>query len=387
MILWIALMGCNGGEEPTVEELGLTFEEVAVSDEIHLVTDFAFLPGTSDELVAVTILGEVAHYRLDDSGLQQLSRHTVAEAFTDQPGCGVISVAPAPDYGTSKQLYLGTCTGVTSTAILRATFDDTAGLSDTVSIISFEESAADEAWHQVGTMGFDGDVLYFGMGEMTIRSHAQDPSDALGAIVRIIPTATGYEPAPDNPFIGDATKAPEVYAYGLRSPWTTTVDDKGRYWVADVGSVEFEEVNLVGSPGDNMGWPEAEGPCSGDCDGFVDPVVSWSRESSTNYVKDDDDALPAANSLGWVASLSTDGPDPYDGALNGSVLFGDMCYGWMRQLTVDDDGKTTSDVHFGHLDYVAGVRRGPDGYAYFGNFGMCLAKGDPGPWSLWKLAD
>jgi len=97
--------------------------------------------------------------------------------------------------------------------------------------------------------------------------NGQDPATLLGTVLRIDPGAPAggrpYGIPADNPFVGRADAAPEVWAWGLRNPWRIAFDAvTGDLWIADVGQGRREEVNLepAGSPGGrNYGWPRLEG--------------------------------------------------------------------------------------------------------------------------------
>lgn len=67
----------------------------------------------------------------------------------------------------------------------------------------------------------------------------------------------------DNPFVGQADRCGEVWAYGLRNPYRFSFDRQtGDLWIGDVGQGTWEEVDLVpsGAPGGyNFGWKICEG--------------------------------------------------------------------------------------------------------------------------------
>lgn len=93
------------------------------------------------------------------------------------------------------------------------------------------------------------------------KNHAQNLSMLYGKILRIdIDTKreTGYNVPPDNPFVAIRGVREEIYAYGVRNPWSISFDKKDRCFVADVGYNTVEEVNIV-SRGDNLGWNIYEG--------------------------------------------------------------------------------------------------------------------------------
>ena len=129
--------------------------------------------------------------------------------------------------------------------------------------------------HNVGTIAFnpaakpdspDYGNLYICYGDGGRR---YDPADngqtlrsPLGAIARIDPldTAGGgaYGIPPDNPFVGLAGAAPEIWAYGLRHPQQFSWDADGRMFLTDIGQDQIEELN-IGVAGANYGWRLREG--------------------------------------------------------------------------------------------------------------------------------
>src|SRR5690606_35823336 len=110
--------------------------------------------------------------------------------------------------------------------------------------------------HNGGHLAFGPDgMLYLGLGDGggggDPLDAGQDPTTALGSLVRLDPTPEGdrpYSVPPDNPYVGSGG-APEVWAIGLRNPWRFAFDPlTGDLWVADVGQESFEEVNVVPAP-------------------------------------------------------------------------------------------------------------------------------------------
>jgi glucose/arabinose dehydrogenase len=76
-----------------------------------------------------------------------------------------------------------------------------------------------------------------------------------------------YRIPPDNPFVGVAGAAPEVYAMGLRNPFRFSFDRQtGDLLIGDVGGGEREEIDWIGAAaarGANFGWPCREGTFAG----------------------------------------------------------------------------------------------------------------------------
>jgi glucose/arabinose dehydrogenase len=114
------------------------------------------------------------------------------------------------------------------------------------------------AFHNGGGLHFGpDDKLYAGVGENGTPSNSQSLATPLGKILRINPDGT--VPA-DNPFVGVAGADPDVWALGLRNPFTFGFQPgTGRMFINDVGAASFEEIDQ-GQPGGNYGWPDTEGP-------------------------------------------------------------------------------------------------------------------------------
>lgn len=117
---------------------------------------------------------------------------------------------------------------------------------------------------------------------------------ALLAAALAFPAAAGaqqYQVPPDNPFVGVAGAAPEVYAYGLRNPFRFTFDRQtGDLLIGDVGGAQVEEVDWIsaaGARGANFGWPCREGTLAGPvpqrCPAgtvFAEPLFEYANTSS-----------------------------------------------------------------------------------------------------------
>lgn len=128
------------------------------------------------------------------------------------------------------------------------------------------------------------------------RGNGQDLGTLLGKILRIDVDSKSngneYGIPKDNPFVGQKGAKPEIWAYGIRNPWSLTFDRGGKkeLFVGDVGQSRWEEVNVI-TKGGNYGWNLREGsewfnpkqertpldkPYTGEKPGkFVDPIVAY----------------------------------------------------------------------------------------------------------------
>jgi glucose/arabinose dehydrogenase len=139
--------------------------------------------------------------------------------------------------------------------------------------------------HHGGKMAFGPDgYLYIGVGDGgwdgDVISAGQDLHTWLGKMLRIdvnvSSTDRAYGIPKDNPFVTPLQQMvlfgvselqfskihpkakPEIWAYGLRNPWTFSFDRKtGEFYIADVGQNHWEEIDLQPADskgGENYGW-------------------------------------------------------------------------------------------------------------------------------------
>jgi glucose/arabinose dehydrogenase len=371
----------------------LQFQEIEVEGGLAFATELKFLPtapGADAELLVLGKEGDVSHLRVQGDGAVRLGTFTVPGVYSTSD-CGLISLAIDPEFADNGFIYVGICESQTESTILRLAFtpaDYAAIGASAVEIMRVGEPLADRPWHNVGAMGFDDTGAMWALfGDKRRPENGQDLDDDLGAVVRILPSHApegGHAPAPDNPFLGMDGIDPDVWAYGLRSPWRGTLDAAGRLWIGDVGANDVEEVNVVARAGENFGWSDHEGPCVDACTGVRDPVVAWPHDEVTQYMLDDADVVNTNGAVAWVGIEHRPGAsDPYGGELAGKVLFGDFCLGYVRALAIDDDGVAVADTHVGHLAHASAWDQGPDGFLYVTTFGSCetgkLDPADPPP--------
>lgn len=369
--------GSESGEPPEVG--GLDFEPILIDDPVVRVTALTFLPGSSDFML-LSKDGVVAHYAMDGDAATRQGSFTLPDVHTPSD-CGAISLVFDPDFDENRLLYVGLCKSGYYSGIFRMELSEDFEYDEVVAtmaeVIEVGTPQATNPWHNVGSIGFDPDgTMWAVFGDKTVGTSAADLTNNLGSLIRIIPDrspgGSGYEPAPDNPFFGHATNSPDVWAHGLRSPWTALRDTAGRYWVGEVGSDNWEEVNVITEAGQNLGWPEHEGACDADdCTAFIDPVTTWPHGPHP-YIEDDPDVTAANARVGWVGAAYDPGDDDrYDGLLTDRVLFGDSCLGYVRAIEIDDAGSVVFDEYLAHLMAPTDWAQGPDGYLYVVTYGGC----------------
>jgi glucose/arabinose dehydrogenase len=96
------------------------------------------------------------------------------------------------------------------------------------------------------------------------EGNGQNLRTHLAKILRIDVDGTSgnqaYRIPSDNPFADGKDALPEIWAYGVRNPWSMSFDRGGNrdLFVADIGQMRWEEVDII-RKGGNYGWPLREG--------------------------------------------------------------------------------------------------------------------------------
>lgn len=371
----------GGPIDPTPETLRLLFEKISVPSNGEGAVDFRFVPGQTDKIVMLTREAHLVYFQLQGTSSKKLKQWTVPDDLLMENACVPANVLFDPHYDENGFVYLSYCNNATDTRIARYQLSLSSGFSDLQVIL---ETDGGGTWHRFGSMDFeeDGETLWVQVGDHTDRFNGQNIENVKGALLRIVPSRKpglgGYEPASGNMIdlyeadggMGGTTAtwetepAPELYAYGLRSPFRGTRDQLGRFWIGDVGEDKFEEVNLVSQVGQNLGWKHFEGPCEEDCDGFVNPVAFYGRGDHP-YADEDPATNPATKRTIWVGEIyENPTTDRYSQLMDHVVPFGDLFTGWVRGLKADESDQLTMDQFLGHLEGVVSWRVGPDGYAY-----------------------
>ncbi len=191
--------------------------------------------------------------------------------------------------------------------------------------------------HHGGNIVFGPDgYLYIGVGDTSKRNDekrmAQLNAVLVGKILRIDVNGRDHHNAygipADNPFADGVDALPQIYAYGIRNPWGMSFDDKGRFWVADVGQDLWEEINWI-EKGGNYGWSFREGarpfPLRTDKPSedakLIDPVFEYHHG----------EGLSITGGFVYKGSAMPD--------LAGAYIYGDFVLGKIWALRMDDSDK------------------------------------------------
>ena len=179
---------------------------------------------------------------------------------------GLLGLAISPDFATDQLVYAYRSAPGSVNQIVRMTFDGaTLGTPEVVL-----DGIPSNTIHNGGRIHFGPDgMLYAGVGDAGNTGAAQDIGSLSGKILRMMPD--GSVP-PDNPLDG------LVWSYGHRNVQGFGWNEDGTMFASEFGQDTYDELNLI-EPGNNYGWPVAEG-VSG-LDGMVDPVVQWATDDAS----------------------------------------------------------------------------------------------------------
>jgi glucose/arabinose dehydrogenase len=270
---------------------------------------------------------------------------------------GLLDVALAPDFATSRRVYLSFAEpgegNTAGTAVARGRLSDDARSIADLQVIYRQQPKVAGGNHFGSRLVFAADgMLYVTQGDrFDYREQAQDPQSLLGKVVRL--NADGTVPR-DNPFVGRQDVRPETWSTGHRNVQAAALDPAtGRLWTIEHGARGGDELNAP-ERGKNYGWPtitygvDYSGAKIGEGTakpGLEQPVYYWdpviAPSGATFYTGD---AIP-----GW----------------RGSLLVGSLNPGALVRLEMRDGRVVREERFLKSLgSRIRDVQQGPDGFVY-----------------------
>jgi aldose sugar dehydrogenase len=273
---------------------------------------------------------------------------------------GLLEVALHPKFADNRILYLTYAKAnekkQTTTALARARFDGSA-LQD-VKEIFVANNWSSSGTNFGGRVAFDrSGVLYLTVGERQEQDRAQKGDDHGGKVLRL--RDDGSVP-PDNPFVGKAGYAPEVFSLGHRSPQGLAMHpETGAIYENEHGPLGGDEVNIV-LPGRNYGWPLVT--FGTDYDGKKIADATWRSDLEPPFMY-------------WVPSIAISGLSFYTGdrfpQWKGNMFVGALfegrtrATGHIQRVTFNEGRPIQREPILTELHQrVRDVRPGPDGLLY-----------------------
>jgi glucose/arabinose dehydrogenase len=248
---------------------------------------------------------------------------------------GLLGLAFDPQYSSTGRfvVHYTDLQGNTRVSVFHVTADpDVADVASEQVVLTAQQPFPN---HNGGQIAFGPDgFLYIGLGDGGSggdpQGRGQDLSDLLGSILRVdVSGDSSHTVPPDNPFVGRAGAAPEVWSYGLRNPWRFSFDrSTGDLYIGDVGQEAWEEVDVApaaegGGKGVNFGWNLMEGthcyasnPCAQF--GLTSPVLEYGHNQGCSIA-------------GGYVYRGAAIPD-----LQGHYFYADFCQGWVRSFRYQD---------------------------------------------------
>ncbi len=296
---------------------------------------------------------------------------------------GLLGMAFAPDFETSREVYLSWTDGSPMVSrIDRFTSLDGGATLDPGSRTNVLSVNQDFENHNGGQIAFGSDgYLYASFGDGGSggdpNNRAQDTTNLLGAMLRIdIDGGSPYGIPTNNPFAGNPvcpanhsspTNCPEIYAWGLRNPWRWSFDSAtGDLLLGDVGQGSFEEIDRI-ELGGNYGWDCREAfqafsnpaPSCATASGLIDPVHAYGRSQGVSVTG------------GYVYRGTT------ITALVGSYVFGDFGSGRIWRLVGDGRGGFTAEELLDTSLSIASFAEDDAGELYVVDIAGALYRLDP----------
>ena len=286
---------------------------------------------------------------------------------------GLLGLAFHPDYQANGRFFVNYTNSSGNTVVRRYNVSgnpDSADASSSFDIITINQPFSN---HNGGMIAFgpnDG-YLYIGMGDGGAGgdpgNRAQNKKELLGKMLRIdVDSGSPYGIPGDNPFVGDTSYLPEIWALGLRNPWRFSFDRaSGDMFIGDVGQNLIEEIDFQpdsSSGGENYGWRLKEGnncfiPSTG-CDtlaDLIDPITQYFHGGIPNK----------CSVTGGYVYRGCAIPDLY-----GTYFYGDFCSGDTWSIRYDGTTITDSTNRKSELGLGA-VAISSYGEDYYGELYVC----------------
>ncbi len=302
-------------DTPTIDENDPVRVTDTIATDLEAPWGLGFLP---DGTALVTQRDRGIISLIDGASVRKVG--TIDETAPTSEG-GLLGLAVSPGFATDRQVFVYVTT-LEDNRVLSMRFDGSS-ISDITPILT---GIPNGDIHDGGRLAFGPDgFLYVSTGETGDEDLSQDDNSLGGKILRITPEG---DPASGNP-----DEQSPVWTAGHRNVQGLAFDNQDRLWASEFGSQVWDELNRI-EPGNNYGWPLAEGDSN--LEGYVDPQVQWSpAEASPSSVAFADGSLWVASLRGerlWQVAIKA------DGTLGRPVPHFVGAYGRLRTVVAAPDG-------------------------------------------------
>jgi glucose/arabinose dehydrogenase len=267
---------------------------------------------------------------------------------------GLLGIAFDPNFATNNFVYVyytvpGTGSGTPAhNRVSRFTANGDVAVAGSEFIVLDLDNLSGAGNHNGGAIHFGPDgKLYIAVGENANRANSQTLANLLGKVLRI--NATDGTPPPDNPFFNTPGARKEIWALGLRNPFTFAFQPgTTRMFINDVGEVTWEEIN-DGIAGSNYGWPITEGTTTDPR--FRSPLFAYGHGNTSTT------GCAIAGGAFYNPAIVQ-----FPASYVGKYFFADLCTGWIRLL--DPSNNTAADFAAG-ISSPVDLKVGADGSLYY----------------------
>jgi glucose/arabinose dehydrogenase len=322
----------------------LRIEDVARTGDAVWAMDFI----ASDTMIFTERRGRFALLNLQSGKTTPLEG---APSVLQHESGGLFDVRRDPDFAANGLVYYSYVKPLgerSATALGRGRLRGTR-LTELTDLFVANNASTDHAhWGSriaLDTKGF----LFLSSGDRHVANDAQSLASHSGKILRL--RADGSVPR-DNPFVGQAHAAPEIWSYGHRNPQGLVVHPvTGQLIEQEHGPAGGDEINLIRA-GANYGWPvitHGEDIWGGQLpEGTAKPGM----EQPLKY---------------WKPGIAPTGLAVYTGdrypGWRGN-LFSSTLRGPLHRLTLDGGRITGEEVLLDWTERVRDIAQGPDGLLY-----------------------
>ncbi|WP_018614846.1 PQQ-dependent sugar dehydrogenase [Segetibacter koreensis] len=328
------------------QQLPKGFNQILVASGISNPTVMAFAPDgrlfVAEQTGALRII--------KNGGL--LSKPFITLQVNSKGERGLLGIAFDPDFNTNKYIYLYyTLSSAANNRISRFTANGDVVVPGSEVVILNLSPLSNATNHNGGSIQFGKDgKLYVGIGDNANSANAQNLDTYLGKILRINADGT----VPDgNPFKTGSEERRRIWSYGLRNPFTLSVQPlTGKIFVNDVGQNMWEEINNCTTGGLNYGWPLAEGKDS--TLHYTNPVYTYAHGSGSE--------VGCAITGGTFFNPSkTNYPSSYVG----KYFFLDYCSRWINSISIKNNTVKRENFASSIPGSAVCITTGNDGNLYF----------------------
>ncbi len=363
LLLAAVLVLAPAANQTTAQAPDVAFSVEPIVTGMPAPIEYIELPDGSDRFLLVQQRGMIWMVQdgtvLETPFMDLTDRVFFPDGYTEQ---GLLGLALDPEFVNNGYLYVNYSTRNPQgmTVISRFTMPDLdANVADrsTESVILTQSQPY--ANHNGGMLEFGPDgYLYISLGDGGSagdpQNYAQNTRSLLGKILRLdVKSGTPYTIPEDNPFVGNSSFLPEIWAYGLRNVWRFSFDiETGDMYLADVGQNEWEEINFqpADSPGgQNYGWNAFEGRTV-----YRAPAIPETVMPVAVYSHND-----GCSVTGGYVYRGESIPE-----LDGYYLYGDYCNGRVWGLTQHDSDEWQNSVLFDTDMQISSFAQDRDGEVY-----------------------